>query len=146
MTDEVMNRAVNGVQNIIGYRFNNLLLVWEALQAAGCVAQRQDFPDGNKRLAVLGDIVLDLALAESWYASGEPRATFNDIRQRIGANVNLDRRGLYAGLAQFVNLAPGMLGVSPITMTATVEAILGAVYLESNMQCVGAVMRTLNLV
>lgn len=36
--------------------------------------------------------------------------------------------------------------VSPTTMAATVEAILGVVYLDSDLEMVGKVMQTLGLV
>lgn len=76
MANTTMTAKIEGVQDIIDYTFGNPLLLWEALQAAGSpvysIGQRRLF-DGNKRLAVLGDIVLDLALAEPWYQGTEPR-------------------------------------------------------------------------
>lgn len=62
-------RAVTGIQEIIGYTFNDPALVWEAVSAAGSFTSggNRHFADGNKRLAVLGDTVLQLALAEHWY-------------------------------------------------------------------------------
>ena len=71
----------------------------------------------------------------------------NSILQRIGSNANLDRVGRRHGLDAFVcrNPAQGR-SVSPITMRATVEAILGAVYLDGGIGSVSQVMETLGLV
>ena len=72
---------------------------------------------------------------------------FNRIRQSVADNSNLDRIGRGTGIVAFVNQDRSTRGlVSPITMTATVEAVLGAVYLDSNMDTVKRVMNTLGLV
>ena len=67
--------------------------------------------------------------------------------QQIGSNANLDHVGRLYGLDAFVcsNPAQGSY-VSPNTMTATVEAILGAVYLDGGIESVSQVMETLGLV
>ena len=77
-----MTLTVYKLQNIIGYRFTNAEFGWEAVQAPGSLIRLgelnarglirhspgwQRFPDGNRRLAVLGDTVLKLALVEDWY-------------------------------------------------------------------------------
>lgn len=77
-----MNIAVNGAQSIIGYAFRDRFLLWEALQSAGSpvlLAGGRNIPNGNKRLAVLGDTVLQLVLVEQWYAGGQARGTVPSI-------------------------------------------------------------------
>ena len=72
---------------------------------------------------------------------------FDAIRQSVANNANLEMIGHATGLVAFVNLERGSQGVvSKVTMSATVEAILGAVYLDSNMDTVKRVMNTLGLV
>lgn len=69
---------IHRAQDIIGSTFKNPLLLWEALQAAGSPVQfigTRRLPDGNKRLAIFGDRVLELVLSESWYQGTEPRGT-----------------------------------------------------------------------
>ncbi|CAO1601421.1 hypothetical protein XANCAGTX0491_005084 [Xanthoria calcicola] len=144
-----MKVAVNGVESIIGYVFDDRFLLWEALQAAGSPvvhAGGRSFRNGNKRLAVLGDTVLQLALVEQWYAGEQARVAFDESRQRIGSNDNLTIIGNQTGLNAFVNRAGGMTVISPTTMAATVEAVLGAVYLDGSLQAVTPVMQTLGLV
>ena len=67
---------MRGVESIIGYDFDDSLILWEALQAAGSTvrsAGTRRFPDGNKRLAVLGDTILMLVLVSEWYDSADVR-------------------------------------------------------------------------
>lgn len=76
----------------------------------------------------------------------EVSATFDSIRQRVASNNNLNMVGLAHQLDAFVNLSPGQAVISPVTMAATVEAIIGAVYLDSkSMHFVNAVLQTLGL-
>ena len=160
-----MALAVQGVQSVIGYTFADPYLVREAVSAAGSIvaAGPRRFPNGNKRLALLGDTILQFALAEDWYDGTEPRGkrdhsntvpaydshlseTCDRIRKSVAGNQNLHSVGLANNLGGFVNLACGGSTVAPATMAATVQAIIGAVYLDSNnMDSVKAVLRTLGL-
>jgi len=76
MATAAMTTMIQGAQSVIDYNFNRPLLLWEALQAAGSpvhsIGDRR-LPDGNKRLAILGDRVLELALADGWYEGTETR-------------------------------------------------------------------------
>jgi len=64
----------------------------------------------------------------------------------VGSNTNLDRVGRENGLDMYINTNPAQgRTMSPITMTVTVEAVLGAVYLDSGMDDVKKVMEKLGL-
>lgn len=64
----------------------------------------------------------------------------------VGSNTNLDRIGRENGLDMYINTNPSQgRTISPVTMTATVEAVLGAVYLDSGMDDVKQVMEKLGL-
>ncbi len=84
----VMASTVARLQIITGYKFKNAQLIWEAVQAPGSITRVgqtvqarttrhslgfERLPDGNKRLAVVGDTALKLALCEDWYFGGEAR-------------------------------------------------------------------------
>lgn len=69
-------------EETINYTFNDPLLLWEALQADGAIrsavllgelgATPRYSHSGNKRLAIVGDGVLDLLLALKWYPTWTP--------------------------------------------------------------------------
>lgn len=61
---------------LIGYQFREPLLLWEALQAIGSASglpQMPRYEEGNMRLAIVGDRVLDLLLALKWYPTWDRR-------------------------------------------------------------------------
>lgn len=63
-------------EDAIGYKFHNPWLLWEALQAAGspvCQLNIPRYEEGNMRLAIVGDRILDLLLALSWYPTYQKR-------------------------------------------------------------------------
>ena len=71
-----MISKIQGVEETIGYEFDKKSILWEALQAAGSGVTNIDgrpLTDGNKRLALLGDAIVDVALIEQWYAGLEPK-------------------------------------------------------------------------
>lgn len=64
----------------------------------------------------------------------------------VGANANLATIGLQHSLDRFVVGSPGSGGVvSAGIMASTVEAILGAAYLDAGITAVVQIMRTLGL-
>lgn len=81
MATAQMVNITSAVENIIGYSFSDPLILWEALQAAGAsrAAGTRRFPDGNKRLAVLGDTILKLVLVQEWYDSADARGMMGHI-------------------------------------------------------------------
>ncbi len=83
MATAAMTNMINGAQGVINYNFNDPLILWEALQAAGSPVHAingRRLLDGNKRLAIVGDRVLELALAEGWYEGTEARGTQNSAQ------------------------------------------------------------------
>ena len=85
-----MVSTVAKLQAITGYKFKNAQLGWESVQAPGAITRTgetlhartvkhpekvgfETLPDGNKRLAVVGDTALRLALCEDWYLGDEVR-------------------------------------------------------------------------
>ena len=66
---------------------------------------------------------------------------FQNIATAVGSNANLDRVGREIGLERFMYGGHGGK-----TVADTVEAILGAVYLDSGLKKVKEVMDTLDLV
>lgn len=82
MATNNMDTILQAVQDIIGYRFREREILWEAMQAAGSnvrSAGDRIFADGNKRLAVIGDTVLQLVFAVKWYNGGNIRGRVDSV-------------------------------------------------------------------
>lgn len=79
------------------------------------------------------------------YADLRP-VCYDRIIQKVNCNANLDRAGSRTGLAAFINQTPSTSGFDhPVFIAAAVRAILGAVYLDSNIDTAKRVMNTLGL-
>ncbi|KAL6719771.1 hypothetical protein ACLMJK_001692 [Lecanora helva] len=141
------------VETIISYHFTDKTLLRKALQAAGSIASICNTggvldTDGNKRPAIVGDVVLKLVLVEEWYRLNTPRAHADAIVKEVASNENLDTVGKRLGLDRYVEVAPGMRGIQVPwrTMAATMEAMIWAVYVDGGIEAVKQVMRTMGLV
>lgn len=65
--------TIEAVESLIQYRFNHSALLWEALQCPS--SPHAKHPNGNKRLAIIGDSVLQLSLAEDWFLGDDTIGT-----------------------------------------------------------------------
>lgn len=162
---------VEAVETLIQYQFSHLALLWEALQCPS--SPNSEHPNGNKRLAIIGDTVLQLGLAEDWFLGdgmiGMKAASrhltmkhvgwdssvlihaflsgeWSQIRQSVTTNANLQRVGLELGLERFIGVGNDASSASTRAVADTVKAILGAVYLDSGIPQVKDVMDALGLV
>ena len=70
--------TIEAVESVIQYKFNHSALLWEALQCPGSPDAKH--PNGNKRLAIIGDTVLLLGLAEDWFMGNETIGMNQDPR------------------------------------------------------------------
>lgn len=64
---------MQSLEDAIGYHFKNSRLKDEAILAAGASIANPSVdgdPRGNKRLALVGDAVLQLVILQRWYKSG----------------------------------------------------------------------------
>ncbi|KFY16796.1 hypothetical protein V492_01089 [Pseudogymnoascus sp. VKM F-4246] len=132
---------------LTGYIFNDDESLWEALQARGSNAVFL-YSEGNKRLAMIGDVVLKLIILDDLRTRNMARGAMDRVVQRIVNNINLARVGRQIHVDQLVNRNPSQQGdVPPRTIADTVEAILGAVYLDSgkDIESVRLVMARLGL-
>ncbi|KAG4427505.1 hypothetical protein IFR05_017012 [Cadophora sp. M221] len=134
---KLSNLQQRELQRKLGYVFVDSSILLEALQAAGNGVSQiggRKITDGNKRLAMLGDSVLQLALLDDWFVGGDSRGTGSTSLRTIGNNHNLNKRGQAFGLRKFINKHRSVVNdlVPQRTMSATVEALIGAVFIDSN--------------
>ncbi|OJD32590.1 rnase iii [Diplodia corticola] len=124
------------VERVLGYEFSNSKLRDEALLAAGTSVSdpkvRGDLR-GNKRLAMVGDAVLQLVVLEKWYGEGTDPSVGNKLLKETVSNAALRVRASKAHLQHMIRLNPCQKGEAPQeTLASTVEALVGAVWFDSS--------------
>lgn len=148
-TSSIVTCNIQGVEEIINYQFINPKLICEALLAAGSYLPGivRISKDGNKNLALVGDAVLQLVLVSDGYNKGLYKGAINDIVSAKGRNAYLTVQGFHNNLDEFIFKNPSQPDISKGLMADTVEAILGAVYLDSgkDISAVQDVMKTFNI-
>lgn len=143
--------AEHPVEIILQYHFSNSELLEEALLAAGAAASSKHIEgdvQGNKRLALLGDSVLQEAVLEPWYNSEESTSgyarlwtlletlTLLDVGhnrvKNLCRNTKLSQVAQRSGISSYITKNPCQSGLVPQeTAASTIEALVGAVYLDS---------------
>ncbi|QDS72453.1 hypothetical protein FKW77_009561 [Venturia effusa] len=148
--DSRANAKIAQAEAAIDYIFQDANIIWEALQAPGSNVVRsgaRQIPNGNKHLAVVGDAVLKLLVNVENYEQGLTRGEGNRRLQAIEGNSNFVRIANLHGFDKFINANPGHCGeLGARTLADTVEAIIGAVYLDGGLDAVPDVLATLGLV
>ncbi|KAJ6111046.1 hypothetical protein N7486_003281 [Penicillium sp. IBT 16267x] len=120
---------ISAVEVIINYEFHDKSLLVKALEAAGATMASQ----GNKRLALIGDAALRLVLYEFGYEGEASIRDMTNAHNTLATNENLRQIGFSLGLDVYIQLNPSAQGIVPgRLMATTIEAIIGAVYLDSN--------------
>ncbi|KAL9003909.1 MAG: hypothetical protein Q9188_003247 [Gyalolechia gomerana] len=132
-------------EQAIGYQFREPLLLWEALQVPSALVHMPRYAEGNKRLAIVGDMILDLLLALKWYPSWTNRSVFSTLRFDVTSNDSLERMGKINKLERYMTCPSGSNSLAQKTMTATVEAIVGAAYLDGGMNAAETVVQNLGI-
>jgi hypothetical protein len=69
----VPDQAIKGLENFLGYKFDDKDLACEAMQRTPCtpLANKSNMTQGNRRLGVVGDFMIDLILSRNWYKSNQ---------------------------------------------------------------------------
>ncbi|KAF1809634.1 ribonuclease III [Eremomyces bilateralis CBS 781.70] len=99
----------------------------------------------NDRMAVYGDSVASSYLCRRWVDTDLQKGEWDTIRQAVLGNRNLAAIGFAHELRPCVMLNPGTTTLSAKTMATTVEAILGAVFIDGGDAALAQVMGTLGL-
>ncbi|EJI86510.1 RNAse III [Alishewanella aestuarii B11] len=136
-----MQKSLSPLMRKLGYQFNQLSLLEQALTHRSCKGQH------NERLEFLGDALLGLIIAEALFARF-PQTREGDLtrmRSALVKGVTLASIAQELGLSDFLRLGPGELksgGFRRESILAdALEAILGAIYLDSGMEaCKGRIL------
>jgi ribonuclease-3 len=122
----------------LGYRFRDAALLARALTHASYANEHPPTPDHGS-LALLGDAALSLVVAEHLHATAPdaPVGVLTPRRAEIVSGANLARWATELGLGDLLRLGRGedQTGgrARPSILATTLEAVLGAIYLESGL-------------
>jgi ribonuclease-3 len=137
---------VAGLQDVLGYEFNDISLLETAVKHSSYAHERQA-GDSNERLEFLGDSVLGVVIARALFdahpawAEGELTLSLqNLVDQRSLANLARDLEiGPFLRLGRTELQSEGV--TKPGILSDAVEAILGAMYLDGGLEPVEKCLR-----
>lgn len=130
---------MNPLEQRIGHKFRNPLLLAEALThpSLGHETQRRHFD--NQRLEFLGDAVLQLVITEELYAQfpHESEGRLTKCRARLVSRDALKLHAAAIGLGNHLMMGKGEEASGGRERTSTLgdafEALIGAIYLDSDL-------------
>jgi ribonuclease-3 len=131
---------VNPLEERIGHKFRNPLLLAEALThpSLGHETQRHHF--NNQRLEFLGDAILQVVITEHLFHhfSAEAEGQLTKLRSRLVSRETLKAHAAALDLGQYLMMGRGEEASGGRDRTSTLadayEALIGAIYLDSDLE------------
>jgi len=131
---------VSPLEERIGYKFRNPLLLAEALTHPSVAHETQRKHFDNQRLEFLGDAVLQLVITEKLYGHFEekPEGDLTKLRSRLVSRDTLKEYAAAIDLGKYLMMGRGEEasgGRERIsTLADAFEALVGAIYLDSDLK------------
>jgi len=131
---------VHPLEERIGYKFRNSLLLAEALTHPSLGHETQQHHFNNQRLEFLGDAILQLVITEHLYGKfrAEPEGQLTKLRSRLVSRDTLKKHALALDLGHYLLMGRGEEASGGRARTSTLadafEALIGAVYLDSDLK------------
>ncbi|KAI7334507.1 hypothetical protein KC315_g3723 [Hortaea werneckii] len=126
------------IERVTGYRFRGVDLLQEALIAFY-----------HKRMALLGDAVLKIAILDDWYDEGTTIEKGHKLQQKLAENATLQAWARQVDLGPLIVLNAGQVpgNISPRQLSDAVEALILAIWLDSGkeLDVIKQVIRTMDL-
>jgi len=132
--------VMKSLEDILGYKFTNSLLMAEALTHPSLAYETQKPRFDNQRLEFLGDAVIQLVLTELLYEmfAGFDEGKLTKLRARLVSGEALYRFALRMNLGDFIMMGKGEEASGGRTRVSTLadafESIMGAVYLDGGLE------------
>lgn len=127
---------MNPLEERIGYKFRNSLLLAEALTHSSISLERKNYPFDNQRLEFLGDAVIQLVVTEHLYKlfPEHPEGHLTKLRTRVVSRTGLKIHAANVGLGGHLMMGRGEDASGGRTRASTLadafEALVGAMYLD----------------
>ena len=128
------------IEERIGYKFRNPLLLAEALTHPSLGHETQHYHFDNQRLEFLGDAVLQLVITRYLYQhfSGEAEGHLTKLRSRLVSRDTLKVHAAALDLGRYLLMGRGEEGSGgrerASTLADAFEALIGAIYLDSDLE------------
>lgn len=133
---QIPRAMMNPLEERVGYKFRNSLLLAEALTHSSISLERKNYPFDNQRLEFLGDAVLQLVVTEHLYKlfPDFSEGTLTKLRTRIVSRAGLKNRAVAIGLGAYLMMGRGEDAsggrIRASTLSDAFEALIGALYLD----------------
>jgi ribonuclease-3 len=133
---------VNPLEERIGYKFRNPLLLAEALTHPSLRHETHREYFDNQRLEFLGDAVLQLVITEHLYGhfTSEPEGKLTKLRSRLVSRETLTVHAAAIDLGKYLMMGRGEEASGGRMRNSTLadgfEALVGAIYLDSDLATV----------
>lgn len=130
-----MNKTIETLEEVLGYKFKNQKLLIEAL-----THKSYKQPYDNERLEFLGDAVLDLIVGEYLFMkfSKSDEGKLSKIRASLVNEEGFDKLARDINLGDYIFLSNAEENnggrEKPSLLSNAFEAIIGAIYLEAGLQ------------
>src|SRR5437762_4217874 len=124
----------------IGYKFRNPLLLAEALTHPSLGHETQQRHFDNQRLEFLGDAILQLVITEYLFGhfDDQPEGQLTKLRSRLVSRDALKAHAAALDLGQFLLMGRGEEASGGRARTSTLadafEALIGAIYLDGGLE------------
>lgn len=134
------------LEDVIGYKFRNSLLLAEALTHPSLAYETQKPHFDNQRLEFLGDAVIQLLLTERLYEMfpGFSEGKLTKLRARLVSREALCKFATNIGLGEYIMMGKGEEATGGRSRASTLsdafESVLGAVYLDGGLDAAGGVV------
>jgi len=131
---------MDSIEVKLGYKFRNPLLLAEALTHPSLAYESQKAQFDNQRLEFLGDSVLQLILTEHLYLkfSESPEGHMTKLRAQLVSRNALAQFATHLQLGHYILLGKGEEASGgrkrASTLADALEALVGAIYLDSGYQ------------
>jgi ribonuclease-3 len=131
---------VHPLEERIGYKFRNPLLLAEALTHPSLGHETQQRHFDNQRLEFLGDAILQLVVTEHLFGhfKDEPEGQLTKLRSRLVSRDALKTHAAALDLGQFLLMGRGEEASGGRTRISTLadalEALIGAIYLDGGLE------------
>jgi ribonuclease-3 len=132
--------VMNSLENVLGYKFTNSLLLAEALTHPSLAYETQRPRFDNQRLEFLGDAVIQLVLTELLYEMfpGFNEGKLTKLRARLVSGDALKRFAMSMNLGSYVMMGKGEEATGgrerASTLADAFESVMGAVYLDGGLE------------